>query len=120
MISITDYHYNSTGFNEWIFTSRFIPYTDSVIRYAIYRNDSTGTPWTAGCPCGIAFSDMRCMVAQCVVGCKSCTNLYDCSACDAVSGYFLDPINHYCVTTCPPGQYSITTNNICQLCNIFC
>lgn len=58
------------------------------------------------------------MIAQCVVGCIACTDLTDCSSCG--TGYYLDPINHYCVTTCPQGQYSIATSNICQICHSNC
>ena len=51
-------------------------------------------------------------VAECVVGCASCTSLNDCQEC--VAGYYLNNQTHLCVTDCGPGMYRSGT--MCQLC----
>lgn len=61
---------------------------------------------------------MKCLIAQCVIGCASCSNLRDCSACN--TGLLLDPINHYCDASCPPGQYFLTGDTVCRLCDPHC
>ena len=49
---------------------------------------------------------MQTLVAYCVEYCTACTGLDDCSQCAAT--HILDPLSHYCLTTCPDKTFKET------------
>ena len=64
--------------------------------------------------------DLFIIVAECVVGCTSCTSLKDCRACAA--GYYLNNQTHLCMTDCGPSMYESGSLCLpcapqCQTCN---
>ena len=68
--------------STWIITTDHLNYTEDVVTFTFVRTDGHGTTYYAG------VDDFLIFIAECVVGCTSCTSLNDCRACTA--GYFLN------------------------------
>ena len=75
---------------------------------------------------------MLVFISKCENGCKNCTDRYYCTICNGLIGYFLNPVDNRCYTTCPQATYkdnttlflaNATINQIeywCSACNKTC
>lgn len=57
----------------------------------------------------IQINDLLLFASVCQTGCLSCSSATYCKTCDHPNGYYLNPTDHLCYTTCPQATYKNDT-----------